>query len=321
MTSLYEVKPILGKGEGMIATSDIVRGTMILSEKPLFSLPMKSRDAQHANAIITDKLRNLTKGEQRGFFSLHNAFPALQPFVGIAKTNAMEMRAVAGVGGAVFLTCSRFNHSCCANACYSWDERSQSQRIFAVKNIQECEEITVNYFSDLAWANSKTERQRRLLSDFGFMCCCTVCTSDPYEVVKSDDRRRQVQQTLAQLGDGTFSVTDPGRALKCCKDILQLYKEEGETDATISIAYYYAFQVVVLHADYARASAFAKLVEMDKSDCQGADFYEIEDMRRLSHAPQTHQYAGTTNVWLSRIEDTRLPGSLGFEEWLWEKAE
>ena len=61
----------------------------------------------------------------------------------------------------LFPKSSRFNHSCCANAAYSWCGKLGVERVYALKDIKERGEITVSYLgNDLA--KPRTERQKHI---------------------------------------------------------------------------------------------------------------------------------------------------------------
>ncbi|MCJ1456206.1 hypothetical protein MMC28_006566 [Mycoblastus sanguinarius] len=293
---------------------------MIISEPPLFTLPRRTHDPQQVSSLVVEKLRALEKDQQRDFFALSNNYKGLSPFMGIVKTNAMPLGANASSGG-IFPKCSRFNHSCCSNAEYSWCAKFGVERVFAVKDIREGEEISVSYLSEPFWATPRTERQRHLLDKFNFHCCCDVCSQNTEETSANDSRRRSLSQLDAAIGDGILIVTNLGRALKFCKDVLHLLDEEGQSGLKVYTVYYDAFQVCVAHSDFARASAMARLAKQAKSLCQGNDADGIEEeVERYIQSPQTHRLAGTTKRWMSKVVHARTPESEGFEEWLWRRA-
>ncbi len=293
---------------------------MIVSESPLFVLPRFTRDPAQVSSLILQRVRALDRDQQRSFFTLHNSFKELSPLDGIVKTNAMPLGTNTSSGG-IFPDCSRFNHNCCSNAAYSWCSKLGLERVFAVKDIKEGEEISVSYLSEQFWTTPRTERRRHLLDEFGFQCCCDICLQNTEDTSASDTRRRKLCQLDAAIGNGMLIISNPGRALKSCKDVLQLLREEGESDMKVYAAYYDAFQVCVAHGDLARASAMAGLAAGAKSDCQGNDADGIEEIGRFIQSPQTHRLAGTTNRWRSKVGHAQSPESQGFEEWLWRRAE
>ena len=63
--------------------------------------------------------------------------------MGIVKTSGILLAVNTREGG-IFPTFSSFNHSCVANAVYSWDEKLGEESLYAVKTIRD-KEIIVNY--------------------------------------------------------------------------------------------------------------------------------------------------------------------------------
>ena len=76
-------------------------------------------------------------------------------------------------GCALYLTASKFNHSCMYNAGESVDQESYKMCIFALRNIQEGEEITIPYFGSLVIDN--IEKRREMLSKLDMQCSCIAC--------------------------------------------------------------------------------------------------------------------------------------------------
>ncbi len=318
--TLYRVEQVLEKGDEVVACSDIARGIMIISESSLFTLSCLIRNSQRVFELILQQVRALNRDQQRSFFALRNSFKELFSFEEIVKINAMPL-SINASSDEIFPNCSRFNHSCCSNASYSWCNKLELERIFAVKDIKEEEEISVSYLFVQFEMTSESERRRHLLNEFEFQCYCDICFQNIEDASASDTRRRKLSQLNVAIGDGILIVTNSGRALKSCKDVLQLLKEEKESDVTVYVAYYDAFQMCVAHGDFGRASAMAGLAAKAKSDCQGNDADGIEKIGRFIQSSQTHRLAGITNKWRSIVEHARSSKSEGFEEWLWRKAE
>lgn len=316
-SALYKVEPIPGKAQGVIATSSIARGTLILLEPPLFKVPQSALHPSLVRDLVAGKLKALDKDQQRIFFSLLNNFKNLSPFEAIVKTNTIPLGADADEGG-IFPICSRFNHSCVGNAAYSWCGRLGVERVYTNSDIKEGEEITVEYLSDEAWAKPRADRQRHLLREFGFECCCTVCGAAASDVAASDRRRLQIAQYNSVIGDGILIMTNPNRALRHCRDTMRLFSDEGEADIKVYVTYYDAFQICTAHGDFARASTFAALAA--KIACQGSDADGIKESQSNIESPQRHRLAGTTKRWRSKVEHARSEDSEGFEEWLWVRA-
>lgn len=300
----------------MVATTSIARGSLILSESPLFTLEDHGKNA----IMIASKLRALPREQQQVFFSLHNAWAQqISPLLGIVKTNSHALGVRATACG-IFPECSRFNHSCVPNAAYSWDGIRSKENIYAVKDIAAGEQITVSYLGSKG-NECRSSRQLKLMLSWRFYCCCEACNKSEEEIAASDAKRQEIARLDEVVGDGVLIMVNPARMLGYCRKILQLYKEEGLEDVSLYRSYYDALQACVAHGDMARASAFAALALEVKETCEGKDAMGLGEIKSLIKHPENHRLAGTSFRWRLRAKFTREIGSDGFEEWLWSRAE
>lgn len=76
------------------------------------------------------------------------------------------------VGDGLFLTFSRINHSCEANAVWDTCRRPGVMSIRAARDIRPGEEITISYFWETAEA---VEKRRERTKGWGFVCQCLKC--------------------------------------------------------------------------------------------------------------------------------------------------
>lgn len=86
---LFVLQDVPGKGKGLIATEDLEPGTLILSEKPLFTTESLS-DPATIEKDLGSIVRSLPKEGQRSFLSLHNNHPGAEPFSNIVRSNACK---------------------------------------------------------------------------------------------------------------------------------------------------------------------------------------------------------------------------------------
>ncbi len=105
-----------------------------------------------------------------------------------------------------------------------------------------------------------------------------------------------------------------------CRQRLQLLAEEGAADLLVLDAYQDALSVHVAHGDYAHASALAALAARCQEDWKGPGADGLQELSSYIKSPQTHPWVGKSNRWRSKVKVARLPGSDGFEEWLWERC-
>jgi SET domain-containing protein len=80
----------------------------------------------------------------------------------------------------LFPKTARINHSCNPNAGNYWDEKAAERVIYASRDIEEGEEITVSYIPLL---KPIKERQARL-QQYGFTCDCSACQSEESRYVQ-----------------------------------------------------------------------------------------------------------------------------------------
>jgi hypothetical protein len=92
----------------------------------------------------------------------------------------------------LFPKTARINHSCRPSAGNWWSEKTQRRVIYAMRDIEAGEEITVSYIPLL---KTKRERQARL-GQYGFVCECDAC-SDESEV--GDKTRVKIGDWLEDL--------------------------------------------------------------------------------------------------------------------------
>jgi hypothetical protein len=75
--SLFEVRTIPDKGQGLLATCKIPKGTRILSEKPIFVVPRTVSDLDDLENAITKKLARLDEGHRMAFFANTIGMPTI----------------------------------------------------------------------------------------------------------------------------------------------------------------------------------------------------------------------------------------------------
>lgn len=224
---MLRTQDIPGKGVGVIATRQISVGTLVLSERPIIQVASSTYQANLAHLVLA-QLQKLDSHDREGFLALRNTHEQMLPIEGIFKTNAIPLGRGSSAGG-IFLQCSRFNHSCTANAAYHWDANQKRERVFAIREINPEEEIVVSYLSEDVWALPTKERKARILQEFGFQCRCARCeNNDPNEQLQSDQRRTRFGEIYRTIGDGMLIMLNPSKAPTLCREALHLLQEEGE---------------------------------------------------------------------------------------------
>ncbi|KAN0113180.1 SET domain containing protein [Hyaloscypha variabilis] len=195
-TPLYSIQPIPGKGLGLIALRPIPAGTKILIEAPLLTVSMPEMVEGQGFRIndmvseIDQKFDLLSPAQQKEVKDLHDhRFPGdnQSRLLTIFRSNAYNT-GENHVG--LFPKTARINHSCRPNCGNFWSERSEERVIYAQREIEEGEEITVSYIPLL---KAVKERQARL-QQYGFVCDCAACQSE-----ESSKKRVKIGDLLDEL--------------------------------------------------------------------------------------------------------------------------
>jgi hypothetical protein len=101
-----------------VASVDIPRGSRILEEAPIITIPTHSQSENFLKDNISQQVKKLNNDQQKLFFSMHNLYPyddVVEQSFGIIRTNALPVECD-GIQGAIFLEACRINHACDNNA-------------------------------------------------------------------------------------------------------------------------------------------------------------------------------------------------------------
>lgn len=158
-----------------------VSGTRLLSERPLLSLPEEvSYDdlgplQPQADNIIDKAVAALSVTQQAQLYQLQDCRITSNDedstASGILYTNAFS----AGPGETgLYLTASRFNHSCTPNVHYSWNIALQAMTMHTHVDVSVGDELFVAYKARYAPC---TSRREALQAQYRFTCHCKVGVS------------------------------------------------------------------------------------------------------------------------------------------------
>ncbi|KAJ4366708.1 hypothetical protein N0V95_000036 [Ascochyta clinopodiicola] len=284
----YTVRALPGKGYGCIALRHIPRGTRILTDTPLLSVPgavYMASDIEQAFASLTPEQQNLYQTLHSGHgqptsswpSTIHASVPLPErqriteqhaartsphaTLLSIFQTNCMEQ----GHGAGVFAHASRFNHACNPNACFSWNGAIGRETIHTMRDIAAGEEITLSY------CDGEFDKRRRAweLAHYGFVCACPACGDEDDEssfAFESAERRLQLQELDREtrllrgvrLAEG---VKQEGFVSKLLK-MAVLLQEEGFLDIAL---------VCELNGDFKMGVLAGEKALQIKRDSQGVD--------------------------------------------------
>lgn len=170
-----------------------------------------------------DSLSSEQKDEFLGLHEFHFASEETpNKLMTIFRSNAYN---TGGNHVGMFPKIARINHSCKPNSGNWWSENSNHRIIYASRDIEKGEEITVSYIPLLKTAR---DRQARL-QQYGFTCDCDACNS-----LESDKRRVKISDSLDDLEQKQHSPSKKasiqekrfGKALV----LIEMIEEEGLPD-------------------------------------------------------------------------------------------
>lgn len=106
-----------------------------------------------------------------------NAITITGTTVGMRDDHLVEdgpLYSESNVGCGVYLTCRLINHSCDPNSRITRFENGDTLVLYAVKDIEEGEEITFSYGGSYKW-QILSERKKMLRQSYFFDCTCSAC--------------------------------------------------------------------------------------------------------------------------------------------------
>lgn len=319
MSKPYAIKPIPGKGKGIVALTKIPRGTRLLDEEPLFK-HAHEQIAGH-DEVVAKALRNVTRDQQRAFFSLHNAYGKEHcgPLLGIVRTNALQLAQLGydAKESGLFLECALFNHDCRPNAYASWNTRIGRQTIHATRDIEAGEEITISYLGEFFLQS--VERQERLGALFLFTCCCKHCslplpqrTASDFVLAELDHIDQLIESVQHELEKVKLE-----NGLHLVHRMVFLSKVEGMVEN--GLTYSYANDFAAAHGDVERARYFAREEWLAMQACYGEDAelvvklaQQLQSQEKAERQPDLEEGRGRT---IPSEEDE------GFLSWLWMEGD
>jgi hypothetical protein len=173
---LFKQIAIPGKGQGLVATKDIEKGTRILSELPIVSLPGKP----HPNVILK-AFESLEPPARQAFSQLHCHVPpplygtlaqmAGKPVAAINPKTLIILGTYLNnhLDGHIFLHGSRINHSCTPNLDYAWNPNLKQATFHSIKHIKKGKKLTIFYIPGNHWTKARRDHE---LQRWGFACSC-----------------------------------------------------------------------------------------------------------------------------------------------------
>ena len=173
--TLFQEAASPGKGQGLFAKIKIPKGTPLLAEKPLFAV---------VGGVVEDRFKKLPE-----FLALSCPFRTAT-FKRRFDANSFEM---SDDQRGIFVTASRFNHSCLPNAYFAWNPERNRQTVNAAVDISAGDEIFINYLYEESFEPS--DERRNAFNQYEFVCTCPACLSGT-EFGRASEDRRAITKTL-----------------------------------------------------------------------------------------------------------------------------
>ena len=318
---LYVLQDVSGKGKGLVAIEKISKGTRILSEEPIITVPRNEPDSERLRASICQQVNTLSERQRRAFLSMHNIHEyrsAAEQYLGIVRTNALPIE-TDGSGGGIFLEACRINHACDNNAHKDWNENIKQHTVHALRDICKDEEITIYY---LGLDQNYKARREALQAKFGFICSCRLCSLPPEQSQESDRRLDEIHRLDDLIGRGGIMgiLSSPLRTLRYVDKQVRLYNEQGPGDAGLPRAFLDAAQIAIANGDLARGRIFADRAVSAWRTALGSDSTEVIEHGALARDPSKHKLYGISMKWKTTVDEA--PHGLepsDFEDWLWKR--
>ncbi|KAF4631463.1 hypothetical protein G7Y89_g6664 [Cudoniella acicularis] len=157
-TEYFEVRKTKKKGMAAFATKDIVEGTVIIAEEPLFRCNFMGVFTEYEKLSIEQKKEYKKLCDWRG-----NEKEKILAIFSVNRFDTSDSKC------GIFLKSSRFNHAChpYATCTYRWTPEKNQLITTALMPITKDTELTISY----------TSSPRTLMRNYGFWCECPGCPS------------------------------------------------------------------------------------------------------------------------------------------------
>lgn len=315
MGDMFEIRETADKGKGLFATQRIPKGTLILSEVPLYTSP----DSITPEDLCYEVTR-LPNDQQKKLRELYTNRPytsTAQWYRGICMTNSFNVDGDIKVA----YKASRINHSCNSNSTRSWDEPSDEVMIHAWRDIEEGDKITTNYINS---GLTKAERQESLQRVHKFECVCDLCSLSAEESTALDLKFLRIRKlwTFLQKDDHNVHerhLKNPLLRLRHLEEIADHRKSFGSA-YELYLTYLEAAALVLAHGDVARGKVLMRRAYDVSVLGFGVHNKNAEEcQRRLADVRKCGCYGKTTR-WTTKEDDIHPHSNPDvFENWLWKK--
>lgn len=210
------------KGLGWFAKEKIQRGTPLLAEKALFEVV-----GEYTEGMVTAERDRLSQSDQEEFGELVGPSATSTPKQ-IFDRNAFEMHSTQQRGKkmGLFLETFRLNHSCKANAYWTWNRLLRRLTVYAMAEIPVNDEITISYCPPTEY-RTRIQRDTDIFQRYGFHCDCTLCQHQLPFGAGSDARRSTMRKLKKKLVASDYLPDDVIQRLQDIGKFENLIRQEG----------------------------------------------------------------------------------------------
>ena len=258
------------------------KGELILSENPIIrintSLVASSEEEamDKLDTVVENAFRNLSPISYQNIMKLSSCRECedrKSPF-GIFQTNNYQLGKDSGYSG-VFLTMSRFNHSCRPNANHYWRPDLHSMNLYASRDIGINEELCTMY-GPMDYFD--TERRRSYLEDkFSFHCMCEMCREGNQN--GGDDNMKEIQEFHDSI---SFFMNQPNVLLQRVNHCLNLMQDQGkDSGQPFAFVLHYGYQACIMNKKYDAAYSYLERELSCIKNSQGETSYRALDLEAL----------------------------------------
>ena len=233
----YKCEEIPKKGMGNVATRNISKGEIICVERSVLMIDTCNKTQNilipDIKKVYNEKFRKLSSDQQEAIMNLTYQYKdkknspkdkEFATFLGIMKSNLIELQKFDVNQAGLFMECSRFNHSCMPNADTFFAE--PYMRVFAIRDILKGEEICFTYYGDNLLAKRDisddtppTIQELKVpLKVAPFTCYCELCQMEDESKLEEINNYRikfwKLEKKLYQTESGSLQY------IKLCHEML-----------------------------------------------------------------------------------------------------
>lgn len=306
----YEVRPVPGKGMGVVATALIRRGELIMANTASYMIDyavfngLSPEEYTHLQAHAVD---HLPAAHRAAILDLspHNTPSANSSSNPTNLTHTALIDKITATNifdidpspsdpdqhhslAALFPHIARINHDCRPNAEYRFSYPHLAQLVHAARDIFPGEELTISYLNPL---QPLAARQKRLSQNWGFTCSCPACsTPDPERARESDSRIAQIQDLRDLLQDWGADSTTTGsiQPIPAVAELLITLYTLERLYTTLHEAYTLAALAYSAVGDEWTAIKYARMAIEYGTPMVGAEDEDIQEMGRLVRDVRGH---------------------------------